>query len=240
LHVLCGQAGVCRWPRQFAHPSDEGVDVMALAILDPTNGSIDAASGFVTAARPASLDGQTFGIMANGLGDSEIMFDALYAKLAEADGVSDVVKVVKASVAVPLPRGVGSVHRLGHRGGDRLGGCGSCSTAPCAMPWTRAAGIPAVCIVHTALVPAVRAMARLVGCPDYPSSRSTTPTTRRGYGRRRRRWPWPLRLPCRSGTPDPALVTLGAPPHLRHGRGGARGLFRARVDRRPAGGPRHR
>jgi hypothetical protein len=30
------------------------------------------------------------------------------------------------------------------------------------------AGIPAVCIVHTALVPAVRALARLAGVPDYP------------------------------------------------------------------------
>jgi hypothetical protein len=74
---------------QFAHPSDAGVDVMAIAILDPTNGSIDAASGFVTAPRPVTLHGQTFGIMANGLGDSEIMFDALYATFAETDGLSD-------------------------------------------------------------------------------------------------------------------------------------------------------
>jgi hypothetical protein len=86
---------------------------MALAILDPTNGSIDAASGFVTAPRPVNLAGQTFGIMANGLGDSQIMFDALAARLAEADGVSNVVKVVKASVAVPpTPRsGIGSSPR---------------------------------------------------------------------------------------------------------------------------------
>ena len=102
---------------------------MAMTILDPTNGSIDVASGFVTAPRPVSLDGQTFGIMANGLGDSEIMFDALYARLAEDDGVSDVVKVVKASVAVPpypeeWDRFIASatVAVIG------LGGCGSCST----------------------------------------------------------------------------------------------------------------
>ena len=31
-----------------------------------------------------------------------------------------------------------------------------------------AAGILAVCIVHSALEPAVRAMARLVGADDYP------------------------------------------------------------------------
>ena len=83
---------------------------MALVILDPTNGPIDAASGFVTAPRPADLKGLTFGIMANGLGDSETMFDALCAGLAESDGVADVVKVVKASVAVPR-NGTGSLHQ---------------------------------------------------------------------------------------------------------------------------------
>jgi hypothetical protein len=155
---------------QFAHPSEVGVDVMALAILDPTNGSIDGASGFVTAARPVTLDGQTFGIMANGLGDSEIMFDALYARLAEADGVSDVVKVVKASVAVPpYPEEWDRFIASATVAVTGLGGCGSCSTRSMRDALDlEAAGIPAVCIVHTALVPAVRAMARLVGCPDYP------------------------------------------------------------------------
>jgi hypothetical protein len=148
----------------------KGVDVVALAILDPTNGSIDASSGFVTAPRPVTLDGQTFGIMANGLGDSEIMFDALYAKLAETEGVSDVVKVVKASVAVPpYPEEWDRFIASATVAVTGLGGCGSCSTRSMRDALDlEAAGIPAVCIVHTALVPAVRAMARLVGCPDYP------------------------------------------------------------------------
>ena len=30
-----------------------------------------------------------------------------------------------------------------------------------------AAGVPAVCLVHTALIPAVKAMARIAGAPDY-------------------------------------------------------------------------
>jgi hypothetical protein len=148
----------------------KGVDLMAIAILDPTNGSIDGASGFVTAPRPATLGGQTFGIMANGLGDSEIMFDALYATFAEVDGVSNVVKVVKASVAVPpYPEEWDRFIASATVAVTGLGGCGSCSTRSMRDALDlEAAGIPAVCIVHTALVPAVRAMARLVGCPDYP------------------------------------------------------------------------
>jgi len=155
---------------QFSHLKTQGVEVVALAILDPTNGSIDAASGFVTAPRPVTLEGQTFGIMANGLGDSEIMFDALYATFAEADGVSEVIKVVKASVAVPpYPEEWDRFIASATVAVTGLGGCGSCSTRSMRDALDlEAAGIPAVCIVHTALVPAVRAMARLVGCPDYP------------------------------------------------------------------------
>jgi hypothetical protein len=148
----------------------KGVDSMALAILDPTNGAIDGAGGFLTASRPVNLDGQTFGIMANGLGDSEIMFDALYARLAETEGVSNVVKVVKASVAVPpYPEEWDRFIASATVAVTGLGGCGSCSTRSMRDALDlEAAGIPAVCIVHTALIPAVRAMARLVGCPDYP------------------------------------------------------------------------
>lgn len=143
---------------------------MTVAILDPTNGSIDAVDGFETAPRPASLEGQIFGIMANGLGDSEIMFDALYARLAGSDGLADVVKVVKPSVAVPpYPEDWDRFVVTATVAVTGLGGCGSCSTRSMRDALDlEAAGIPAVCIVHTALVPAVRAMARLVGCPDYP------------------------------------------------------------------------
>ena len=143
---------------------------MAIAVLDPTNGSIDADRGFLMAPRPPSLAGHTLGILANGLGDSEIMFDALSAALSETDGVADVVKVVKDSVAVPAyPDQWEYLTATATVAVTGLGGCGSCSTRSMrdALDF-EAAGIPAVCIVHTALVPAVRAMARLVGCPDYP------------------------------------------------------------------------
>lgn len=149
---------------------DVGGSTMALAVLDPTSGSIDDVTGFVTASRPASLEGQTLGILANGLGDTEIMFDALGAALAEEDGLADVVKIVKASVAVaPYPEQWEQITAGATVAVTGFGGCGSCSTRSIrdALDF-EAAGIPAVCIVHTALVPAVRAMARLVGCPDYP------------------------------------------------------------------------
>lgn len=143
---------------------------MALAVLDPTGGPIGGVTGFTTAARPVSLAGQTLGILANGLGDTEIMFDAVGAALAEDDGLADVVKVVKASVAVPpYPEQWDEITTRATVAVTGFGGCGSCSTRSMRDALDlEAAGIPAVCIVHTALVPAVQAMARLVGCPDYP------------------------------------------------------------------------
>ncbi len=143
---------------------------MAIVVLDPTNGPIDATTGFVTAPRPNSLHGATLGILANGLGDSEIMFDALSAQLSETDGLADIVKVVKASVAVPpYPEQWEEIKGRATVAVTGLGGCGSCSTRSMRDALDlEALGIPAVCIVHTALIPAVRAMARLVGSPDYP------------------------------------------------------------------------
>lgn len=143
---------------------------MALAVLDPTNGPIDAAGTFTTAARPRTLAGQVLGIMANGLGDSEVMFDALAATLTESDGLAGSVKVVKSSVAVPAePEDWRRFTATATVAVTGMGGCGSCSTRSMRDALDlEAAGIPAVCVVHTALVPAVRAMARLVGCADYP------------------------------------------------------------------------
>ena len=144
---------------------------MAIITLDPTNGALDAATPLALAPRPASLDGQVLGIIANGLGDSEIMFDALADMLVEHDGVADVVKIVKAGVAVAaVPGAVGARHRP--RQPSRSPG--SAAAAAAARGSMRdaldleAAGVPAVCIVHTALIPAVKAMARIAGAPDYP------------------------------------------------------------------------
>jgi hypothetical protein len=143
---------------------------MAIITLDPTTGPLDAATPLELAPRPASLEGQTLGIVANGLGDSEIMFDAIADALAEHDGVADVVKIVKAGVAVaPYPEQWDDVTSRATVAVTGFGGCGSCSTRSMrdALDF-EAAGIPAVCLVHSALVPAVKAMARIAGAPDYP------------------------------------------------------------------------
>jgi hypothetical protein len=124
----------------------------------------------VMAVRPSSLRGLTVGGIANGLGDSELVFDRLLDLLTETDGVADTLLVVKRSVAVPPSAEQWA--RLTDRASVAItgfGGCGSCSTRSMRDALElEAIGIPAVCIVHEALVPAVRALARYVGAPGYP------------------------------------------------------------------------
>jgi hypothetical protein len=136
--------------------------------LDPTDES--ASEGFALAPRPATLAGQTLGVIANGLGRSELFFDALAEQLTKWDDLAGTVKVVKPSVAVPpWPEQWERVTAGATVAVTGFGGCGSCSTRSMRDALDlEAAGIPAVCVVHTALVPAVRALARLVGVPDYP------------------------------------------------------------------------
>jgi len=74
---------------------------MTFVTLDPTNGPMGTASGFALAARPSTLKGETLGIIANGLGHSEQMFDALADELVKWDDLAGSIKVVKPSVAVP-------------------------------------------------------------------------------------------------------------------------------------------
>ena len=142
---------------------------MSIVTLDPTTG-FGSDQEFPLALRPATLRGQVLGLVCNGLGDSEIMFDAIGDALCETDGVAGTHKVLKHSVAVPpSPEqwtellGTATVAVTG------FGGCGSCSTRSMRDALDlEEAGIPAVCVVHSALEPAVRAMARLVGADDYP------------------------------------------------------------------------
>ena len=143
---------------------------MTLVTLDPTTGSFEAPTSFTMATRPASLAGHTLGIIANGLGRSEIMFDALAEQLAKWDDIAETVKVVKPSVAVPpWPEQWAEITEHATVAVTGFGGCGSCSTRSMRDALDlEAAGIPAVCIVHVALVPAVQALCRLVGAPDYP------------------------------------------------------------------------
>ena len=72
---------------------------MTLITLNPTDEA--TSTGFALAPRPATLQGQTLGIIANGLGESERFFDAVAEQLTKWDELAGTVKVVKPSVAVP-------------------------------------------------------------------------------------------------------------------------------------------
>jgi hypothetical protein len=141
---------------------------MSLLTLNPTDEA--TGTGFALALRPSSLRGQTLGIVANGLGASGLFFDVLAEQLTKWDGLAATVKVVKPSVAVPpWPEQWEHITSSATVAVTGFGGCGSCSTRSMRDALDlEAAGIPAVCIVHTALVPAVRALARLAGVPNYP------------------------------------------------------------------------
>ena len=143
---------------------------MTVITLDPTSPSPGDDNPFRMAPRPASLEGQTLGIVANGLGCSELMFDALGEQLTKWDELAGTVKVVKPSVAVPpWPDQWDAITASATVAVTGFGGCGSCSTRSMRDALDlEAAGIPAVCIVHEALVPAVQALCRLLGAPDYP------------------------------------------------------------------------
>jgi hypothetical protein len=143
---------------------------MSLITLDPTSGSFGGSSTIAMAPRPATLKDQTLGIIANGLGKSELMFDALAEQLVKWDDMAGSVKVVKPSVAVPpWPEQWEQIKGRATVAVTGFGGCGSCSTRSMRDALDlEAAGIPAVCLVHTALVPAVQALSKLVGAPDYP------------------------------------------------------------------------
>lgn len=143
---------------------------MSLITLEPTTDPVGADSAIPMAPRPASLKGQTLGIIANGLGESELMFDALVEQLMKWDDLADSVKVVKPSLAVPpWPEQWDEILDHATVAVTGFGGCGSCSTRSMRDALDlEAAGIPAVPIVHIALVPAVKALCQLVGVPDYP------------------------------------------------------------------------
>lgn len=143
---------------------------MAIVTLDPTTAAPGDSTVFTMAPRPASLTGQTLGIVANGLGRSELMFDALAQQLTKWDELTGSVKVVKPSVAVPpWPDQWATITASATVAVTGFGGCGSCSTRSMRDALDlEAVGIPAVCIVHEALVPAVQALCRLLGADDYP------------------------------------------------------------------------
>jgi hypothetical protein len=138
--------------------------------LDPRSANVQPQERGRLAVRPATLRGQTLGIIANGLGDSEIMFDRLAAILTETHELAAIIKIVKPSVAVPpYPEQWLTITDHATVAVTGFGGCGSCSTRSMRDALDlEAAGIPAVCVVHDALVPAVKALAQFLGAVDYP------------------------------------------------------------------------
>lgn len=73
---------------------------MTIIGLDPTSGPISS-GGKTLATRPASLDGQVVGLVANGLGRSADLLAALYEELGHEARLRGKVSVVKSSVSIP-------------------------------------------------------------------------------------------------------------------------------------------
>jgi hypothetical protein len=74
---------------------------MGIIGLDPTSGPIGGDGSRRLAPRPTSLSGQVVGLVANGLGQGEVMLDALYEELAALDELVGAVRVRKGSVSIP-------------------------------------------------------------------------------------------------------------------------------------------
>ncbi|HWG63874.1 MAG TPA: hypothetical protein VG253_19470 [Streptosporangiaceae bacterium] len=150
--------------------SDSKESDVAVLTLDPRSSIARLSGAGVLAPRPSTLNGQTLGIVANGLGDSEFMFDALAVLLQDREGLAATVKVVKPSIAVPpYPEQWVEITDRATVAVTGFGGCGSCSTRSMRDALDlEMAGIPAVCVVHEALVPAVKAIAQFMGAGDYP------------------------------------------------------------------------
>jgi len=141
---------------------------MAITTLDPRSTRAATATQWSRAIRPVSLEGQIVGLVCNGVGYCEVMFDRLGEVLTERYGVAGVVKVVKPSVAVPPePDQWLRVTDRATVAVTGFGGCGSCSTRSLRDALElEAIGIPAVLLVHTALIPAVNALNKFLGGGD--------------------------------------------------------------------------
>jgi len=72
--------------------------------LDPTSGPLERRDPRTLRPRPRSLGGHVIGLVANGLGRSEDLLDALYAELASTSSLNGAVRVLKSSVSVPPER----------------------------------------------------------------------------------------------------------------------------------------
>lgn len=139
-----------------------------LITLDPTGvRSGDKDSRRMAARRP--LAGARVGLVSNGLGRTEDLLAEVYRLVRESAGVCDSFPVRKPHRSTP-PRPEDWERLLSDADVviTGFGGCGSCSTRTVRdameLEWE---GIPSVALVHEDMLPAVRAMTRLAGMPDY-------------------------------------------------------------------------
>ena len=72
-----------------------------IVTLDPTSGPLDRRDQRKFPERRETLDGAVVGLIANGLGITEKLMDALYDELEKEAELIGAVKVLKSSVSVP-------------------------------------------------------------------------------------------------------------------------------------------
>lgn len=72
-----------------------------IVTLDPTSGPLDRKDPRTFPDRPPTLNGAVVGLVVNGLGRTEQLFDALYEELNKQAELVGKLKIIKKSVAVP-------------------------------------------------------------------------------------------------------------------------------------------
>ncbi len=75
-----------------------------IVTLDPTSGPLDRKDPRKFPDRRDTLNGAVVGLIANGLGITEKLMDALYEELSKEAELIGAVKVLKSSVSVPPER----------------------------------------------------------------------------------------------------------------------------------------
>lgn len=139
--------------------------------LDPTSPTTSAASftARTVAARPNSLEGAQVGLVANGLGRTVDLFQAVYGEMAKLVNLGGQLAVLKPDISMaPPPADWERLTTQATVAITGFGGCGSCSSRAMRdameLEW---AGVPAVALIHEALEVGVRTIMQLSGMPDY-------------------------------------------------------------------------
>ena len=72
-----------------------------IVVLDPTSGPLDRKDPRAFPDRLDTLNGAVVGLVANGLGQGQMMMDALYEELNKEAELVGAVRVLKRSVSIP-------------------------------------------------------------------------------------------------------------------------------------------